>query len=112
MAIYFLSLVYLRGHLDFGVCQSGTSGLIFDDENAVIGAPGTMTWRGAVFVFSVTDDYLNRDKMVYVGNGSDIGEATLPNERITKFGYMGEFIEFFGEVEPGLKRSSTSGAHR
>lgn len=88
----YYSFYFCSDNTDFGRCQSGTSGLIFDDDNAIIGAPGTMQWRGAIFVFSVNDDYLLRDKTVYIGNGTDLNNDAL--ERIKKDGYMGQCVCF------------------
>lgn len=64
--------------------------MIFDDENAIIGAPGALTWRGAVFVFSISENYLHRNPFVYMGNGTEHGDIADPNERIKKDGYMGK----------------------
>ncbi|CAG2057294.1 unnamed protein product [Timema podura] len=35
------------------------------NDTAVIGTPGPYTWRGTMYVISVSDDFLNRDKTFY-----------------------------------------------
>lgn len=59
--------VLCSGIEEHGYCQAGSSGLIFEDDLAVIGAPGSLVWRGAVFVSSVSDNFLSRDHRVYEG---------------------------------------------
>ena len=82
-----------RGHLDYGFCQIGTSGMIFEDDSAIIGAPGPKTWRGAVFISSLSDDFLGRDKQVYLGVEQQVtadDENELPDAHIRKYAYMGK----------------------
>lgn len=74
--------------------------MIFEDDTAVIGAPGPLTWRGAIFVSSVSEDYLQRDKLVYEGvetqldktqlNKNTSDESENPNAHIRKIAYMGK----------------------
>ncbi|XP_065200143.1 integrin alpha-PS1 isoform X2 [Planococcus citri] len=69
------------GHTKFGSCQSGTSGMIFEDDNVVIGAPGALNWRGAVTILNVNDDP-RRDKEVFTGPTDSWNE-------INPYGYLG-----------------------
>lgn len=78
--------IFLRAHEQYGYCQSGTSGMLLDDDTAVIGTPGPYTWRGTVFVFSVSDDYLNRDKGLYYG------PVTEHESPVDKYSYLGKFF--------------------
>jgi len=72
-----------RAHEQYGYCQAGTSGLLLSDDSALIGTPGPYTWRGTVFVFSVSDDYLRRDKNLYYG---PVVENDAP---VDKYSYLG-----------------------
>ncbi|XP_054286091.1 integrin alpha-PS1-like isoform X2 [Macrosteles quadrilineatus] len=70
-------------HEQYGYCQAGTSGLLLSDDSALIGTPGPYTWRGTVFVFNVSEDYLNRDKNFYYG-------PVLENDApVDKYSYLG-----------------------
>ncbi|XP_050439552.1 integrin alpha-PS1 isoform X2 [Adelges cooleyi] len=53
------------GHEQFGVCQAGTSGILLEDDTIVIGSPGATLWRGTMFMVSISDDFLHRDKTYY-----------------------------------------------
>ncbi|KAJ9584377.1 hypothetical protein L9F63_021271, partial [Diploptera punctata] len=82
-----------RAHEQYGYCQAGTSGLLMDDM-AVIGSPGPYTWRGTVFVISVSDSYLTRDKTIYHG---PLLEHESP---VDKYSYLGMAVtagQFFGD---------------
>jgi hypothetical protein len=72
-----------RAHEQYGYCQAGTSGLLLDDT-AVIGTPGPYTWRGTVFVISVSENFLNRDKTIYHG---PLLEHESP---VDKYSYLGK----------------------
>lgn len=73
-----------RAHEQYGYCQAGTSGMLLKDDTALIGTPGPYTWRGTIFVFSVADDYLSRDKAYYYG-------PLLENEApVDKYSYLGK----------------------
>lgn len=63
--------------------------MIFEDDNAVIGAPGPLNWRGAVYVAHVPDDELSRDHRVYQGLGLESTDD-YGHERTNKFGYTGK----------------------
>ncbi|XP_023726795.1 integrin alpha-PS1 isoform X2 [Cryptotermes secundus] len=81
-----------RAHEQYGYCQAGTSGLLLDDT-AVIGTPGPYTWRGTLFVISVSDNFLNRDKTTYHG---PLLEHESP---VDKYSYLGMSVtagQFFG----------------
>lgn len=96
-------------HEQYGYCQAGTSGMLLDDDTAVIGTPGPYTWRGTVFVFSVSDDFLNRDKAFYYG---PLTEHEAP---VDKYSYLGMSVtagQYFGPrmaYAAGAPRASGSG---
>lgn len=54
------------------------------DDTAVIGTPGPYTWRGTVFVISVSDNFLDRDKTFYHG---PLAEHESP---VDKYSYLGK----------------------
>jgi hypothetical protein len=67
--------------------------MIFEDDSAVIGAPGPLTWRGAIFVSSVSDNYLERDKLLYEAVETLMGKTEddeNPYAHIRKVAYMGK----------------------
>nr|CAD7444607.1 unnamed protein product [Timema bartmani] len=72
-----------RAHEQYGYCQAGTSGVLMNDT-AVIGTPGPYTWRGTMYVISVSDDFLNRDKTFYY---SPHQEEDSP---VDKYSYLGK----------------------
>ncbi|XP_037089062.1 integrin alpha-PS1-like isoform X3 [Pollicipes pollicipes] len=77
-----------RAHEQYGYCQAGTSGLLTDDDNAVIGLPGPYTWRGTVFAVNISDAYLLRDKVQYFG---PVTERTSP---VDKYSYLGMAVAY------------------
>ena len=77
-----------RAHEQFGYCQAGTSGMLLDDDTALIGTPGPYTWRGTVFAVSVSDDFLHRDKTLYYG------PLTHDHSPVDKYSYLGMAIFF------------------
>lgn len=74
-----------REHEDYGYCQAGTSGILLDDGTMVLGTPGPYTWRGTIFVISVGEDYLKRDKTHYYTPHTDQNATT------DKYSYLGKF---------------------
>lgn len=83
--VLLLTIVRLsRAHEDYGYCQAGTSGILLDDDTALIGTPGVYTWRGTVFVMSFFENYLRRDKTQYHGPHL---EHTSP---VDKYSYLGK----------------------
>jgi integrin alpha 7 len=75
-----------RAHEEYGFCQAGTSGVLTDSEELVaIGAPGPYTWRGAIFVSSISDDFLSRLKTTF---HTPVTESDSP---VDKYAYLGEF---------------------
>lgn len=86
----FVSLFLIRAHEEFGYCQAGTSGLLLDDDTALIGTPGPYTWRGTVFAVSVSDDFLHRDKTTYYG-------PLTEHSPVDKYSYLGKFFFFFSK---------------
>lgn len=79
---------FCRAHEQFGYCQAGTSGMLLDDDTALIGTPGPYTWRGTVFAVSVSDDFLHRDKTLYYG------PLTQDHSPVDKYSYLGMAIFF------------------
>lgn len=77
--------IFSRAHEQFGYCQAGTSGMLVNDT-ALIGTPGPYTWKGTVFVISVSADYLSRDKTMYY---SPLTEDKAP---IDHYSYLGLFL--------------------
>ncbi|XP_025410272.1 integrin alpha-PS1 isoform X2 [Sipha flava] len=61
-----------KGQAQFGYCQAGTSGVLLEDDTVVIGSPGSYNWRGNIFMVSVSDDFLHRDKTCYYSPVRDI----------------------------------------
>ncbi|XP_046678845.1 integrin alpha-PS1 isoform X2 [Homalodisca vitripennis] len=82
-------------HEQYGYCQAGTSGLLLNDDTALIGTPGPYTWRGTVFVFSVSDDFLLRDKNFYYG---PVIEGEAP---VDKYSYLGMSVTAGQFLEEG-----------
>ncbi|XP_059476549.1 integrin alpha-PS1 isoform X2 [Neocloeon triangulifer] len=73
-----------RAHEDYGFCQAGTSGVLTESEELLaIGTPGPFTWRGAIFVSSVSDDFLNRPKTTF---HTPVTETDSP---VDKYAYLG-----------------------
>ncbi|XP_065345499.1 integrin alpha-PS1 isoform X2 [Cloeon dipterum] len=74
-----------RAHEDYGYCQAGTSGVLTDSEEPLvaIGSPGPYTWRGAIFVNSISDDYLTKLKVTF---HTPITEKDSP---VDKYAYLG-----------------------
>jgi hypothetical protein len=83
--------VYFRAHEEFGYCQAGTSGVLTDNDQVVIGAPGPYTWRGTVFVISVSDDFLYRLKNVYY---APVMETDSPVEKYSYLGRCFSIVHF------------------
>jgi len=77
-------LFKFRAHEQFGYCQAGTSGILLDDDTALIGTPGPYTWRGTVFAVSVSDNFLRRDKTLYYG------PLTEDESPVDKYSYLGK----------------------
>lgn len=50
----------------------------------MIGTPGPYTWRGTVFVISVSENFLDRDKTIYHG---PLAEHESP---VDKYSYLGK----------------------
>ncbi|XP_017852272.1 integrin alpha-PS1 isoform X2 [Drosophila busckii] len=98
-----------RQHEDYGFCQAGTSGALLDDNTMVLGTPGPLTWRGAIFVTEIGGEYLQRDKTIYY---SDHLEASSP---VDKYSYLGMAVtggRYFGEsmsYAAGAPRSNGHG---
>lgn len=82
LLLCFVVVFLIRAHEEFGYCQAGTSGLLLDDDTALIGTPGPYTWRGTVFAVSVSDDFLHRDKTTYYG-------PLTEHSPVDKYSYLG-----------------------
>ncbi|XP_042235673.1 integrin alpha-PS1-like isoform X1 [Homarus americanus] len=97
-----------EGHLQYGFCQAGTSGLLLDDE-AVIGVPGPYTWRGTVHTSNISDNFLLKDKTQYFG---PVIENESPVDKYSYLGYSVAAGHFFGNYMSyvgGAPRSNETG---
>ncbi|XP_049862798.1 integrin alpha-PS1 isoform X1 [Schistocerca gregaria] len=103
-----------KAHEQFGYCQAGTSGLLLEDDTAVIGTPGPYTWRGTIFVMNISDDFLNRDKTFYFAPLQDSGDKDEMSP-VAKYSYLGMSVaagKFFGDkmcYAAGAPRSDGTG---
>ncbi|XP_065559170.1 integrin alpha-PS1-like isoform X2 [Artemia franciscana] len=70
-------------HEQFGYCQAGTSGALLNDDTIIFGSPGPYTWRGTLFVTSVAEDFLKRDKQMYYA------PVTADQSPMDKYSYLG-----------------------
>lgn len=60
--------------------------MLLTDDTALLGAPGPFTWRGSAYTFSVSDDFLERDKTFYYVPVED-------NESpVDKYSYLGRYF--------------------
>ncbi|XP_063973900.1 integrin alpha-PS1 isoform X1 [Diachasmimorpha longicaudata] len=97
-----------KAHEQFGYCQAGTSGVLTSDDRVVIGTPGPHTWRGTLYLFTVSDDYLARDSTVYHAPMQDASP-------VNKYSYLGMSVtvgNFFGSglsYASGAPRSNGTG---
>lgn len=71
-----------RAHEQFGYCQAGTSGVLTSEDRVVIGTPGPHTWKGTLYLFTVSDEFLNRDNTVYNVPMQD-------SSPVNKYSYLG-----------------------
>ncbi|KAF0294633.1 Integrin alpha-PS1 [Amphibalanus amphitrite] len=95
-----------RQHEQYGYCQAGTSGLLTEDDSAVIGMPGPYTWRGTVFAVNISDNFLQRDKTQY------FGPVTASTSPVDKYSYLGMAVAY-GTFFPNLaSQSIVAGAPR
>ncbi|XP_034942009.1 integrin alpha-PS1 isoform X2 [Chelonus insularis] len=97
-----------KAHEQFGYCQAGTSGVLTPEDRVVIGTPGPHTWRGTLYVFTVSDDFLSRDSTVYNAPMQDASP-------VNKYSYLGMSVtvgNFFGKdlaYASGAPRSNGTG---
>ncbi|KAG7208526.1 hypothetical protein KM043_014745 [Ampulex compressa] len=97
-----------KAHEQFGYCQAGTSGILTAEDRVVIGTPGPHTWRGTLYLFTVSDEFLTRDNTVY---NAPMQEASPVN----KYSYLGMSVtvgNFFGNglsYAAGAPRSNGTG---
>ncbi|KAL6433815.1 hypothetical protein ACFW04_005801 [Cataglyphis niger] len=71
-----------KAHEQFGYCQAGVSGLLTTEDRVVIGTPGPHTWRGTLYLFTVSDEFLTRDNTVYNAPMQD-------SSPVNKYSYLG-----------------------
>lgn len=76
-------IFFFRAHEQFGYCQAGTSGILTSEDRVVIGTPGPHTWRGTVYIFSVSDEFLSRDNTAYHAPMQDASP-------VSKYSYLGK----------------------
>ncbi|XP_016838421.1 integrin alpha-PS1 isoform X2 [Nasonia vitripennis] len=101
----------MRAHEQFGYCQAGTSGVLTPSgsEYVVIGTPGPYTWRGTVYVVSVSDDFIQKDTVVY-------NSPMQEDSPVYKYSYLGMSVsvgDYFGTgnlaYAAGAPRSNGTG---
>ncbi|XP_067003096.1 integrin alpha-PS1 isoform X2 [Anabrus simplex] len=78
-----------KAHEQFGYCQAGTSGILLEDDMAVIGSPGPYTWRGTMFVMNISSDFLMRDKTYYYSPLKEPGAPKNEVSPVDKYSYLG-----------------------
>lgn len=76
---------FTRAHEQFGYCQAGTSAVLTSEDRVVIGTPGPYTWRGTLYLFTVSDEFLTRDNNVYNAPMQD-------SSPVNKYSYLGNVI--------------------
>lgn len=76
--------IFFRAHEQFGYCQAGVSGLLTAEDRVVIGTPGPHTWRGTLYLFTVSDEFLTRDNTVYNAPMQD-------SSPVNKYSYLGTY---------------------
>ncbi|XP_014242194.1 integrin alpha-PS1 isoform X1 [Cimex lectularius] len=97
-----------REHEQYAYCQVGTSLMLINDT-AIFGSPGPYTWRGTVFVSSIADSFLYRDKTIYYTPHFE------DNSPVDKYSYLGMAVtagDYFGEgiaYAAGAPRSNGTG---
>ncbi|XP_076754708.1 multiple edematous wings [Xylocopa sonorina] len=97
-----------KAHEQFGYCQAGTSGVLTPEDRVVIGTPGPHNWRGTLYVFTVSDNFLSRDNTVYNAPMQD-------SSPVNKYSYLGMSVavgNFFGSglaYAAGAPRSNGTG---
>ncbi|KAL0131622.1 hypothetical protein PUN28_002876 [Cardiocondyla obscurior] len=74
-----------KAHEQFGYCQAGISGLLTAEDRVVIGTPGPHTWRGTLYLFTVSDEFLSRDNTVYNAPMQDFSP-------VNKYSYLGRYF--------------------
>ncbi|KAK6166151.1 hypothetical protein SNE40_022913 [Patella caerulea] len=99
-------------HEQFGLCQSGLSSLLTEDDGLVIGAPGSTYWRGVVFRSNISEE-LGVDKNWYkspipVEVGSESNTQAPP---VDKYAYLGYSVTS-GIFDQTKERYYVSGAPR
>ncbi|XP_020290925.1 integrin alpha-PS1 isoform X2 [Pseudomyrmex gracilis] len=98
-----------KAHEQFGYCQAGTSGLFTSEDRIVIGTPGPHTWRGTLYLFTVSDEFLTRDNTIY---NTPMQDTSSP---VNKYSYLGMSVavgNFFGKglvYAAGAPRSNGTG---
>ncbi|XP_012219673.1 integrin alpha-PS1 isoform X2 [Linepithema humile] len=84
-----------KAHEQFGYCQAGTSGLLTAEDRVVIGTPGPHTWRGTIYLFTVSDEFLTRDNTVYNAPMQD-------SSPVNKYSYLGMSVAAGNFFDKGL----------
>ncbi|KAK7477071.1 hypothetical protein BaRGS_00031657 [Batillaria attramentaria] len=99
---------------DFGLCQAGMSATLGQDESMLIGAPGSIFWRGVVFQVNVTEEF-GADRTQYNTpfpvnpNEEGADEAQLPPS--DKYSYLGYSVAT-GRFDASRNLYFVSGAPR
>ncbi|XP_017787536.1 PREDICTED: integrin alpha-PS1 [Habropoda laboriosa] len=84
-----------KAHEQFGYCQAGTSGVLTSEDRVVIGTPGPHTWRGTLYLFTVSDEFLTRDNTVYNAPMQD-------SSPVSKYSYLGMSVTVGNFFNTGL----------
>ncbi|XP_026672705.1 integrin alpha-PS1 isoform X2 [Ceratina calcarata] len=84
-----------NAHEQFGYCQAGTSGVLTSEDRVVIGTPGPNTWRGTLYLFTVSDEFLTRDSTVYNAPMQDASP-------VSKYSYLGMSVSVGNFFDTGL----------
>ncbi|XP_076377738.1 multiple edematous wings isoform X2 [Megalopta genalis] len=84
-----------KAHEQFGYCQAGTSGVLTAEDRVVIGTPGPHTWRGTLYLFTISDDFLTRESTVYNAPMQD-------SSPVSKYSYLGMSVAVGNFFNNGL----------
>lgn len=96
-----------KAHEEFGYCQTGTSAMITENNNALFGSPGPYTWKGTVFSNNVRKG-IEDDIQWYLG-------PLDANSPVDKYSYLGMSVaagRFIGDTlsyVAGAPRSNGTG---
>lgn len=61
--------------------------MLLEDDTVVIGSPGSYNWKGNIFMISVSDDFLHRDKTCYYSPVRDVEVSPVES-----YSYLGNLM--------------------